>query len=53
MAIHQCPLCELRFVSSSEVEWHLIEDHGSRRVGPRPTASTTTSAHGPPRTRGS
>jgi hypothetical protein len=29
MPIHQCPRCELRFLSKSEVEWHLVEDHGS------------------------
>jgi hypothetical protein len=29
--IRQCPRCELRFTSSSELEHHLIEDHRPRR----------------------
>jgi hypothetical protein len=32
MAIHQCPFCELRFISNSEVEWHLLEGHSSRSL---------------------
>jgi hypothetical protein len=27
MSVHTCPFCELRFVSRSELEWHLAEDH--------------------------
>ena len=27
MAIHHCPRCEFQFSSSSEVRWHLPEDH--------------------------
>jgi hypothetical protein len=41
MAIHQCPRCELRFTSNSEVEWHLLEDHGSRLAIPRSTVATS------------
>lgn len=26
--IEQCPRCELRFRSESEMRWHLQEDHG-------------------------
>lgn len=48
MAIHQCPFCELRFISSSEVEWHLLEDHGSRTLakpsGDSPLPSTRSQA---------
>jgi hypothetical protein len=34
MATHQCPRCELQFMSTSELEWHLLDDHGSRIFGP-------------------
>ena len=27
MAVHQCPLCELKFAFRSEVEAHLATDH--------------------------
>jgi hypothetical protein len=40
MAIHQCPRCELRFASTSEVEWHLLEDHGSRLAIPHSSVAT-------------
>ncbi len=29
MAIFQCPRCELRFLSKSEVEWHMLDEHES------------------------
>jgi hypothetical protein len=29
--IHQCPRCELRFTSTSELEYHLSNDHRPRR----------------------
>ena len=40
MAIHQCPRCELRFASTSEVEWHLLEDHWSRLAIPHSSVAT-------------
>ena len=49
MAIHQCPRCELRFISSSEVEWHLIEDHGSRALATHSAASAPGPTRSPPR----
>jgi hypothetical protein len=27
MTVHNCPLCELRFASRSECEWHLRNEH--------------------------
>jgi hypothetical protein len=53
MAIHQCPRCELRFLSSSELEWHLLEDHGSRAVATSSAASTPGSIRSPPQASGS
>ena len=49
MAIHQCPRCELRFISSSEVEWHLLEDHGSQALATRAAVPTPGSTRSPPR----
>jgi hypothetical protein len=52
MDIHQCPFCELRFISSSEVEWHLLDDHGSRTLATPsadmqpPSTRTQAQAHG-------
>lgn len=52
MAILQCPRCDLRFNSSSELEWHLLEDHEGQIVAPRSEESRSAStrsprAHGP------
>ena len=44
MAIHQCPRCELRFMSSSELEWHLVEDHGSPPLA-TPSAASRPGIH--------
>lgn len=53
MAIHQCPRCELRFISRSEVEWHLLEDHGSRTLATPLVGSTLGTTRSPPRASGS
>jgi len=50
MSVHQCPRCELRFISAAETEWHLLEEHADARLALRlsettseTTASTTRS----------
>jgi hypothetical protein len=48
MAIHQCPFCELRFISNSEVEWHLMEDHGTRSLATPSAHSPVGSTRSPP-----
>src|SRR5690242_17997045 len=54
MRIRQCPRCELRFTSSSELQDHLTNDHRPRRdaseavVAPVPAAPQTTPAAAPP-----
>jgi hypothetical protein len=53
MAVHQCPFCELRFLSNSEVEWHLLEDHHDRALTAHSAAAALGSARSLPRTRGS
>ncbi len=40
MPISQCPKCELKFSSRSEMRWHLREDHPQRRPAARPSAIT-------------
>lgn len=32
MTVHGCPVCELRFRTKNERDWHLREEHGSHRV---------------------
>ena len=34
MTAVSCPLCELRFASRNERDWHLREEHGSHRTHP-------------------
>jgi Flp pilus assembly protein TadB len=54
MHIRQCPRCELRFTSSSELQDHLTNDHRPRRdpsdnlAVPPPPVRTHTPAPAPP-----
>jgi hypothetical protein len=54
MHIRQCPRCELRFTSSSELQDHLTNDHRPRRdasdavVVPAPGAPHRTPVAAPP-----
>jgi len=34
MTVHNCPLCELRFASRSECEWHLRNEHRHAHTHP-------------------
>lgn len=52
MSVHQCPLCELRFISSAEVEWHLREDH-DRGLGTRFAETAARTTRSPPPADGS
>lgn len=51
--IHQCPRCELRFTSSSELEYHLSNDHRPRRSVDVEPAAVKGPAAAPPPTPGS
>lgn len=30
MSVHQCPACELRFLTTTELEAHVVEEHSDR-----------------------
>jgi len=52
--IHQCPRCELRFTSTSELEYHLSNDHHPRRPAEiEPTAVIVDPGAPPPADPGS
>lgn len=40
MAISQCPKCQLKFTTRSEMQWHLREDHPSPSVPDAPVTIT-------------
>jgi hypothetical protein len=44
MTIHQCHRCELRFASTSNVEWPVLEDHASSSALPRSSVATSGTA---------
>ena len=48
MAVHQCPRCELRFISSAETEWHLLEEHADARLALRLSGTTASTTRSPP-----
>jgi hypothetical protein len=51
MAICQCPKCELKFSSRSEMRWHLREDHPSRKpMTSEPVTITVRRPESPPPT---
>ena len=33
--VHQCPYCELRFVTLAELKAHIAEDHPDREIPER------------------
>jgi hypothetical protein len=48
MRIRHCPRCELRFTSSSELDYHLAYDHHPRpSADSMPVAVTTLAPRGP------
>jgi hypothetical protein len=53
MAVHECPRCELRFISSSELEWHLLEDHSRGELALHPEKSILASTSSEPLSDGS
>ena len=46
--IHQCPQCELRFTSSSELEHHLADDHRPRANANNPPTAPQEPAESAP-----
>ena len=43
MTVYGCPVCELRFPTKNERDWHLHDEHGSHRIHhPTPTADPLT-----------
>jgi len=50
MAVHQCPRCELRFISAAEAEWHLLEEHADAGLALRLSETTVSITRSPPAT---
>jgi len=50
MPVHQCPRCELRFISAAEAEWHLLEEHADARLALRLSGTTVSTPRSPPAT---
>lgn len=50
MDAHQCPRCELRFVTRPELEEHLHEEHGVPRAGEEPEPEPDPDRDAPPAT---
>jgi hypothetical protein len=51
--IRQCPRCELRFTSSSELDYHLSNDHRPRATVDEPGSTPVAAPPPPPRSHAS